>query len=77
MWKAWFNSLELNGKQSKITLKLIYIMIKCNLMLNTQLSSYCNNHKRTFSQLLLLEMLQKMVKVTLEKGIIRQCELRR
>lgn len=52
-------------------------MIKCNLMLNTQLSSYCNNHKRTFSQLLLLEMLQKMVKVTLEKGIIRQCELRR
>lgn len=25
-------------------------MIKCNLMLNTQLSSNCNNHRRAFSQ---------------------------
>lgn len=53
-------------------------MIKCNLMLNAQLSSNCNNQKRDFSQeKQQLLMLRVMVKETPDKGIIPHCELRR
>ena len=53
-------------------------MIKCNLMLNAQLSSNCNNQKRDLcrkKQQQQLFMLQVMVKETPDQGIIPQCKL--